>query len=214
MVISRKRPQSAFTLIELLVVIAIISTLIALLVPAVQKVRSAAAQTQCLNNLKQIGIACHAANDAFGHMPSYAEEGYGSVGSFAPADPATFDGTIHFYLLPFLEQGNLMQRWNGKTGTNDLNGANVPPTPEGLRLPRRSEHPRDAHHRDRGQANEFAHQQRFRLCRHQLCFQWPGFRRSDGHRSKSPEPAAPAIVVLGWHVEHALGPGALCDLRR
>src|ERR1043166_2348467 len=120
--------RRAFTLIDLLLVIAIIAILIALLVTAVQKVRAAAARTQCINNLKQIGIACHSANDVYKHMPRFHELGY--PGAFSPANPKTFDGTVHFYLLPFLELATLQRVWNGKGASNVYNGPNQIPTPK------------------------------------------------------------------------------------
>src|SRR6202051_3504333 len=104
---NRSARLRGFTLIELLVGSAIIAILIALLVPAVQKVREAAARTQCINNLKQIGLAFHNANDTVGWLPRFHEKFY--PGPFEPTNPRNFDGTLHFYLLPYLEQGNLMR---------------------------------------------------------------------------------------------------------
>jgi prepilin-type N-terminal cleavage/methylation domain-containing protein/prepilin-type processing-associated H-X9-DG protein len=123
--------RGAFTLVELLVVIAIIGVLIGLLLPAVQKVREAAARTQCTNNLKQIGLALHNYHDTLGSFPPGYIDGNTNPSSTPDNDVGPGWGWAAF-LLPFVEQQNLYKQINFSQGVGV--GSNAAPSQQVLKV--------------------------------------------------------------------------------
>lgn len=117
------RHTAGFTLIELLVVIAIIGILIALLLPAVQKVRAAASRTECANKLKQIGIAIHSFHDTRRRFPpgcagDQAPFGKGQTGS-------NYGSSWMLFIMPYIELDAIYSKWDFSGGSGYNNNANL-----------------------------------------------------------------------------------------
>jgi prepilin-type N-terminal cleavage/methylation domain-containing protein/prepilin-type processing-associated H-X9-DG protein len=120
--------RRGFTLIELLVVIAIIAVLVGLLLPAVQKVRAAAARVQCANNLKQLGLAAHNYHDSNQSFPPGVNQA-----KYLSA-PQYRGYTLFVYLLPYLEQDTLYRQWDFTTPLNNTSGGTSARTATILRV--------------------------------------------------------------------------------
>jgi prepilin-type N-terminal cleavage/methylation domain-containing protein len=108
--------RTAFTLLELLVVIAIIGVLIGLLLPAIQKVRAAAARAQCQNNLKQLATAAHQYHDTAGHFPT------GLITIDRLGQRYSGATTLWVELLHYIEKANLKTKWDYTDYRNNLAG--------------------------------------------------------------------------------------------
>ncbi len=111
---ARRTSRRAFTFIELLVILAVLAFLLAFLLPILYRLRQAASQQQSLNNLRQIALAVHNAHDVFGKLPPIV----GTIGNGT--------GTVHFHLLPYIEQAAVYQQAGGAVWRNGVNGTVIP----------------------------------------------------------------------------------------
>jgi prepilin-type N-terminal cleavage/methylation domain-containing protein len=131
----RAKRRSGFTLVELLVVVTIIAILIALLLPAVQMAREAARRALCSNNIRQFGVAMHNCCALYNCFPQAAGYFPGKCLGWPPAaadksvSPPANCGSIHYHLLPFMEQDALYMRYHGDTqdAVWDIDRYHMPP---------------------------------------------------------------------------------------